>query len=110
MKQQIKRAEKNLQDALKLINEDNIEKDLLHDYIFDALKAVENLNLDDVMRYFFISFTGEGDGNIWFEATGMPSHFKIKELITNKFPQLKNPSIMSVNEMSEKDFKDFNCV
>ena len=50
MKQQIKRAEKNLQDALKLISEDNIEKDLLHDYVFDALKAVENLNLDDVIK------------------------------------------------------------
>jgi hypothetical protein len=50
MKQQIKRAEKNLQDALKLISEDNIEKDLLHDYIFDALKAVENLNLDAVSK------------------------------------------------------------
>ena len=48
MKQQIKRAKKNLQDALELISEDDIEKDLLHDYILDALKAVENLNLDDV--------------------------------------------------------------
>ena len=37
-----------MKDALKLISEDNIEKDLLHDYIFDALKAVENLNLDAV--------------------------------------------------------------
>ena len=52
MKQQIKRAKKNLQDALELISEDDIEKDLLHDYVFDALKAVENLNLDDVINLF----------------------------------------------------------
>ena len=29
------------------------EKDLLHDYVFDALKAVENLNLDDVINGFY---------------------------------------------------------
>ena len=60
MKQQIKRAEKNLQDALKLISEDNIEKDLLHDYVFDALKAVENFNLDDVINGFYDWHKGKG--------------------------------------------------
>tara|TARA_R110002153_G_scaffold266154_1_gene429252 strand:+ start:87 stop:350 length:264 start_codon:yes stop_codon:yes gene_type:complete len=83
MKQQIKRAKKNLQDALELISEDDIEKDLLHDYILDALKAVENLNLDDVSnrRELLIDFAEKVYRRVFFTWDKKTSEKVVDEYI-----------------------------
>jgi len=61
------------------------------------------------MRFYLVSFDGEGCGSIWFKYNGFPSHLWIKEHITKKFPQVKRPAIMHIQELSEKDYNAFNC-
>lgn len=58
MKKQIEfeNAKKQLQDALDELQNDNIERDLLHDYISDALRIVKNLTIPDVINWVAYDF------------------------------------------------------
>lgn len=69
----------------------------------------EQLPIRGVVRFYLVSFDGEGSGSIWFNYDGFPSHLWIKEQITQRFPQVKTPAIMHIQELSEKDYKAFNC-
>ena len=60
MKQKEEIVERNLQDAIKLISKDNIDKDLLYDYVFNALKAFENFKKHNTGKCFEI-----GDSVRW---------------------------------------------
>ena len=79
--------------------------------IDEAQKQLKSMgSSSSVMRYFFITFSGQGtsSGSVWFEADGHPSAVQIKEAITNKFSEVKDPAIMSVVEMNENDYKAFD--
>lgn len=69
-------------------------------------KQDTELNLHSVMRYFFITFNGDGVGAIWFNADGFPSHKQMLTAIKTKYPEMKNPVITGIKELSEKDYND----
>jgi hypothetical protein len=62
------------------------------------------------MRFYLVSFKGEGcGGSIWFNYAGFPSHLWIKEQITKKFPRVRTPAIMHIQELSRRDYNAFTC-
>ncbi len=69
-----------------------------------AESKVKNLPMHSVMRYFFISFNGDGVGAIWFNADGFPSHKQMLTAIKTKYPEMKNPVVTGIKELSEKDY------
>ena len=79
--------------------------------ILEAInEALKNKISDKIInRYFLTSFSGEGNGSIWFESEGLnfPSNIKIKEAIKSKFPQVKNPIIIHIQEFNEEDYNNF---
>jgi len=72
-------------------------------------KEPKQCAISGVMRFYLVSFDGEGCGSIWFKYDGFPSHLWIREHITKKFPQVKTPAIMHIQELSEMDYNAFNC-
>ena len=60
--------------------------------------------IPDVMRYFFITFNGNGVGAIWFNADGFPSHKQMLDAIKTKYPEMTNPVVTGIKELSEKDY------
>lgn len=77
--------------------------------LFSKKETTKQCVIHVVMRFYLVSFDGEGSGSIWFNYDGFPSHLWIKEQITKMFPQVKTPVIMHIQELSEKDYKAFNC-
>ena len=73
-------------------------------------EKIEELKTPKNIRYFLVSYTGEGNGSIWFNYECFPSHLMIKEAITSKFNRVKNPCILHIQEFTESDYKSFNGV
>lgn len=67
------------------------------------------LSTNKGVRFYLVSFQGEGTGSIWFGYNGFPSSLWIKNHIIKKFPQVKKPAIMHIQELNENDYKSFNC-
>lgn len=85
-------------------------RDFIHHKKCDHKQKIDSeLRKKKKKRFYLVSFDGEGSGSIWFNYYGFPSHLWIKEKITKKFPQVKKPAIMHIQELSEKDYRAFNC-
>jgi hypothetical protein len=62
-----------------------------------------------VSRCLLVSFSDtNGVGSIWFQSKRFPSYLEIKKVITDKYPEIKNPAITNIVELSEEDFTSFN--
>jgi hypothetical protein len=61
------------------------------------------------MRFYLVSFNGEGRGSVWLDYDGLPSRLVIKEYITKTYPRVKTPIIMHIQELSKDDYNAFIC-